>query len=243
MTNKGGRNRGRPGGFTLVELLVVIAIIGILIALLLPAIQAAREAARRATCLSRERQLALAVTNYENSFQAYPPGLLVGWGYSWGSFVLDRVEQENLLANVPKPWSEEGEPTGTDEASIAVQNLARSKVEVFKCPSQSGDLNESANVGGLADRYKTNYLGCTGNNATTPDYASSDTEIDMTKSNGMFLVTTCGKHWGIMKNMKVRDGLSNTLLIGESTYASTAMDGCKLCHRFALYHPEFDTVT
>src|SRR5262245_10996854 len=61
-------------GFTLVELLVVIAIIGILVALLLPAIQAARESARRTQCVNNEKQLALAVLNFESSFKFLPPG-------------------------------------------------------------------------------------------------------------------------------------------------------------------------
>src|SRR5262245_12698934 len=64
----------RRFAFTLVELLVVIAIIGILIALLLPAIQAAREAARRNSCLNNMKQVHLGMTNYEDSFKAYPPG-------------------------------------------------------------------------------------------------------------------------------------------------------------------------
>jgi prepilin-type N-terminal cleavage/methylation domain-containing protein len=62
-------------GFTLVELLVVISIIGVLVGLLLPAVQAAREAARLAQCTNNNKQICLALMNFESSNSCFPPGL------------------------------------------------------------------------------------------------------------------------------------------------------------------------
>ncbi len=70
----------RGNGFTLIELLVVITIIGILIALLVPAVQAAREAARKLQCGNNVKQLALAALSHESVVGFFPTG---GWNRTW----------------------------------------------------------------------------------------------------------------------------------------------------------------
>lgn len=51
-------------GFTLIELLVVIAIIAILAAILFPVFAQAKAAAKQSACLSNQRQLGIALTQY-----------------------------------------------------------------------------------------------------------------------------------------------------------------------------------
>jgi len=69
----------RRSGFTLIELLVVIAIIAILAAILFPVFARAREKARQTSCLSNQKQIALALLMYAQDYDDSFYGMW--WGY------------------------------------------------------------------------------------------------------------------------------------------------------------------
>jgi prepilin-type N-terminal cleavage/methylation domain-containing protein/prepilin-type processing-associated H-X9-DG protein len=126
-----------PGrGFTLLELLVVVGIIGILIALLLPATRSSRSAARRSQCTNNLKQIALALSNYEQAYKALPPAYTVDAKgrplHSWRTLILPYLEQEPLYRTIDlsKPWN--------DPANA---RALETSLPVFLCPEAAGPRN------------------------------------------------------------------------------------------------------
>lgn len=229
--------RRHSRGFTLVELLVVIAIIGILVSLLLPAVQSAREAARRMSCSNNEHQLALALMNYHDGHRSFPYGVNAPWGHSWGAHILAELEQRALFESIP--WGDDGNWYDTDPVSLALQDLSRTQLPVFRCPSEVGPKTANWII---RDRYATSYLGNAGSNVTTDNFDySSPPRIDMSRSNGVLLVAKCWSSPPSIRIADIVDGTSTTFLLGEAKYLASAARGCDFCHRFYLYHPEFDS--
>jgi prepilin-type N-terminal cleavage/methylation domain-containing protein len=225
--------------FTLVELLVVITIIGILIALLLPAVQAAREAARRITCSNNQKQISLALLNYHDTYGSFPPGIVSGWGYSWGAYMLHEMENASLADQIE--WGPSPNATGADPGSLAVQALMKAPIAAFRCPTQPGTAFDNERIlGDPFPRFKTNYLGNSGNDAQT-DTMLSAPAIDMSRSNGIFVLSLCGSKWRTIKMCDITDGSSNTFLVGEAIYSTTSQDGSRTAQRFSFYHPQFHT--
>lgn len=207
-------------GFTLVELLVVIAIIGILVGLLLPAVQAAREAARRMQCSNNLKQIGLAMHNYHDTFQVFPPGCIDNNratnspgdaannnnGIGWATFLLPFIEQSPLHDQISietggfaRSWQDknaDGSLSDPIDSAVVV-------IDAFVCPSDpmSGINSDKSNLG------KSNYLAIAGHSAVQTNTAGAPAG----SKNGMFFEDSNRRF------RDVTDGTSSTLFVSERT--------------------------
>ncbi len=230
----------RDRGFTLIELLVVIAIIAVLIALLLPAVQQAREAARRSQCQNNLKQMGLALHNYEGTYGRLPMAIISGecnglpWGagstafdddgFNWTTSILPYIDQANTYNKLTESpwwgrfgatelyWNSVGSP-----ATGAVIPGCELSLPVFKCPTSplpayvpatftvlgnnvAGTTSTPRAIGWPITDYKTGGGSCYGDD-------------------GM-MHKNCEAPGG-RKFADVLDGLSNVIMIAESTQVTT----------------------
>lgn len=215
-------NRLRQRAFTLIELLVVIAIIAVLIALLLPAVQNAREAARRSQCKSQMRQLGIAMHNYHEAHSRFP----IGNGHAqsaydtpahtdtnapkyqragWTVLILPYIDQSALYQefDLNKAMFCFTQEDGVID-SEAPQNVAAAKkpLAVYQCPSYAG-----------SQRTHTNYFGVMGGGAINAVFSPTGSIAGRAMWENGILFRNSGT-----RVRDVTDGLSNTLIIGETKY-------------------------
>ncbi len=226
--------RQRERAFTLVELLVVIAIIGILVALLLPAVQAARAAAQRVQFANNFKQVSMACRNYHSEHQTFPPGIIYfHWadstltvppynipnsyyynGANWATLILPYLEQDNLYKLI--------DFTEGNDASYGGDNIlvGHERIAAFMCPSDPQDekliigsenMNNPVHWDGQIYWHNGNIAGVIDSQSVWLPGASNIYQHPKNNGDGMFI------NINSINLGHVRDGASNTLLIGEIT--------------------------
>ena len=206
-------------GFTLIELLVVIAIIAILIALLFPAVQQAREAARRSSCKNNLKQLGIALQNYHDTHNVFPPGGVIGdcagspptnltglqecgsgqsLGGNWLLYILPQMEQSSL-------W-EKAAPILNAKAPLDNMNniFGHFSPVAYRCPSHPWDRRSNVAFRSLEHMSRANYGANYGSGDLTASYANT--------TGGVFTINSS------VNIRDIKDGTTNTFLVGELTY-------------------------
>jgi len=218
------------GGFTLVEVLVVLAVIGVLMAIILPAVQASREAGRRTQCKNNLKQLGLGVQQHASGLGRYPSN---GWGYCWVG-VPDRGSGPdqpggwiyNILAYLEQGiLRESGRGLPPDQQRPLVGKLMQTPLAMLACPTRSGPRLSPANplvlprnADWMPEVAKTDYA------VNEGDFITDTREGPATLQEGdkgQYAWRDTRKATGIcfqrseVRPAMVRDGLSQTYLIGE----------------------------
>jgi prepilin-type N-terminal cleavage/methylation domain-containing protein/prepilin-type processing-associated H-X9-DG protein len=232
-------------GFTLVELLVVISIIGVLIGLLLPAVQAAREASRRANCMNNEKQLALALLNFDSEKGAFPgyvqyvtiPASGSVWMMkpNWVDAILPQLERSDIYNRLVEEFKNavSGQPV----------NYQDTYLKITVCPSNMPS-DTTARTPWLA--YRAN-CGRNRPNAVTNDPPSAQEAVDAAARNAQIIAegvftdqaapprgtqAANGKIENVvrvgMSYISSKDGSSTTFLLSEISNSDTPMTDWKL---------------
>lgn len=239
-------SRGSRQGFTLIELLVVIAIIGVLAGLLLPAVQSAREAARRGQCANNLKQIGIAMLNYHSAVKVLPPAKIYGLGGTIANgnaktgmvlnttgfaLILNQLEQTalNHSYNFNMPSSNatlSGTPNTTVVGASAGGQVVNSTavgtmISSFACPSDLPPeaVNDPTGTNGSQfarlNARRSNYLLCA---------SRYDETISGWASSGRARDRGCFMNDSSIRIEDIRDGASNTCMVGESVQIHSSPD-------------------
>jgi prepilin-type processing-associated H-X9-DG protein len=165
------------------RLLVWGGIFLLLLALLLPNVRSAREPARRMQCSNHLKQIGLALQNYHDDYQSFPPAYIADASgkpiHSWRVLILPYMEQKALYDkySFDEPWD------GPHNSKLRTESIA-----AFCCPSQTGQHPQT----------DTSYVAVIGAQTAWPAEESSDMKSITDGTSNTILVVeiaNSGIHW------------------------------------------------
>jgi prepilin-type N-terminal cleavage/methylation domain-containing protein/prepilin-type processing-associated H-X9-DG protein len=240
----------KRGGFTLVELLVVIAIVAGLVALLLPAIQAARDSARRVQCGNNLRQIGLALLNYHGAIGHFPPGnsaqtagVCTG-GQQYGQDLTSEDRANWAISILPyleeQPLHDRYDDTRPNEDS-SNRTVRETLISDYLCPSDPRTSRLTVPAMGPAASWNMNLPYAVGSYRGVSGRSDGREYLDNS------LVTSYPRQWrgplhivGILdfkpeRSGTIADGMSRTLLVGESVTRTRPEYGTLWAYSFSFY--------
>jgi prepilin-type N-terminal cleavage/methylation domain-containing protein len=184
----------RSRAFTLIELLVVIGVIGVLLAIGLPVLDTAREASRRSGCANNLRQIGVALQLHHEHHGRFPVG-----GLEW-RITNDTTKRQLSWCVFLLPFLEQQaiyDQLDLQRAFDSPENApaASQVLSVFICPTSARGTQL------VEGRGPCDYGGIYGERILSPN--------DPPK--GSMLYDRA------LSAADIRDGLSNTLIVGEDT--------------------------
>lgn len=223
----------RRAGFTLLELLTVTGIIAVLTALLFPAVEQARESARATQCRNNLKQIGLALHEYHDAHNAFPPGGMIANELSWHVLVLPQLGQGPLHAAFNFDKGQYFSSTVNNKNNP--HGLAR--VPEYLCPSgpEERSLTSADAVNGQ-HAYTTHYYGIMGPRGPNP----AGGEYRIAPGFGPFSVHGVLGYKYCKRFRDITDGTSNSFVVGEISWRDASgyrtwvrgvngnpMSGCK----------------
>ena len=227
----------RHFGFTLVELLVVITIIAILMGMLLPAVNSFREMAHRTTCSSNLKQLALATLEYEHTHEILPPACTQSGTVpnkktnvaemtpgnqreNWIIHILPMMEQTALFEEISAYLKDNDKAIGAQFTSTisglpSMDEIRKRRLKPLLCPSDR--LNSTPFVDGSQQEWGR------GNYAANIGIGKADDMGNISWWSKPNAKGVMGPRMSI-RISDIKDGASNTILIGEIRAGINAND-------------------
>ena len=221
----------------MVELVVTLALIGTLLAISLPAITKVRNSSRKTGCVNHLRNIAVALTQFDGTFNRLPASGNYGHDaqqrsqrrHSWAVSILPWIEQKGLFDQIDfdRP---------IDDPVNAL--IWTAHVPVYLCPAdisrsddRVGDLSYVVSAGiGFTSRHNNGVRDCPvtlnwapidldgDGSACGGDPTADDRDRDRFKSFGLFFLETWNtditrRHYALAD---VHDGTTQTYLLGEN---------------------------